>query len=116
MVHSAEGAVLFPKLVHTFSRHSMGCVGACGDNATMRSFFALLQKNVLDRRPWVTREELRIAIVTWIEHTYHLRRRQNRLGKLTPSNTRPSWPGIVYSGGVAWTGAHDRWLRQEVAP
>lgn len=28
---------------------SMGRVGACGDNAAMESFFALLQKNVLDR-------------------------------------------------------------------
>ncbi|GAB2968829.1 hypothetical protein GCM10017788_62160 [Amycolatopsis acidiphila] len=31
-----------------------------------------------------TREELRLAIVTWIERTYHRRRRQTRLGKLTP--------------------------------
>ncbi|MGC4994203.1 IS3 family transposase, partial [Nocardia salmonicida] len=52
--------------------------------AAMESFFALLQKNVLDRRPWTSREELRIAIVTWIERTYHRRRRQARLGKLTP--------------------------------
>jgi transposase InsO family protein len=44
---------------------------AAGDNAAMESFFALLQKNVLNRRAWATREELRIAIVTWIERTYH---------------------------------------------
>ena len=50
----------------------------------MESFFSLLQKNVLDRRAWATREELRIAIVTWIERTYHRRRRQARLGRLTP--------------------------------
>ena len=50
----------------------------------MESFFALLQKNVLDRQPWATREALRIAIVTWIERTYHRRRRQDRLGRLTP--------------------------------
>ncbi|MET8177125.1 IS3 family transposase, partial [Streptomyces clavifer] len=31
-----------------------------------------------------TREELRIAIVTWIERTYHRRRRQAGLGRLTP--------------------------------
>ncbi|MGW3737513.1 IS3 family transposase, partial [Streptomyces sp. NPDC005148] len=31
-----------------------------------------------------TREELRIAIVTWIERTYHRRRRQSSLGRLTP--------------------------------
>jgi transposase InsO family protein len=34
--------------------------------------------------PWTTREQLRIAMVTWIERTYHRRRRQARLGRLTP--------------------------------
>ena len=63
---------------------SMGRVGAAGDNASAESFFALLQKNVLNRQIWETREELRIAIVTWIERTYHRRRRQRGLGKLTP--------------------------------
>jgi putative transposase len=63
---------------------SMGQVGAAGDNAAMESFFALLQKNVLNRRGWSTREQLRIAIVTWIERTYHRRRRQAALGRLTP--------------------------------
>jgi putative transposase len=63
---------------------SMGRVGACADNAAMESFFALLQNNVLDRQRWNTREELRLAIVVWIERTYHRRRRQRALGKLTP--------------------------------
>ncbi|KQV06462.1 integrase [Leifsonia sp. Root112D2] len=63
---------------------SMGRVASCGDNAAMESFFALLQKNVLDRRSWTPREQLRIAIVTWIERTYHRRRRQAALGRLTP--------------------------------
>jgi putative transposase len=63
---------------------SMGRVGACADNAAMESFFSLLQKNVLNRQRWSTREELRLAIVNWIEATYHRRRRQRGLGKLTP--------------------------------
>jgi putative transposase len=50
----------------------------------MESFFGLLQNNVLDRRCWATREQLRTVIVTWIERTYHRRRRQPRLGRLTP--------------------------------
>jgi transposase InsO family protein len=50
----------------------------------MESFFALLQRNVLDRQRWSTREQLRSAIVTWIERTYHRKRRQRRLGRLTP--------------------------------
>ena len=63
----------------------MGRVAAAADNAAMESFYALLQKNVLNRRPrWRTRDELASEIITWIEHTYNRRRRQRRLGKLTP--------------------------------
>ncbi len=65
-------------------RGSMGRVGACADNAAMESFFSLLQKNVLNRRRWQTRAELRLAIVIWIETTYHRRRRQDALGRMTP--------------------------------
>ena len=63
---------------------SMGRVASAGDNAAMESFWALLQKNVLDRHRWRTRDELHYAIVYWIEHTYNRRRRQRRLGRLTP--------------------------------
>ena len=89
VVHTDRGSQFRSrKFVHALNRHgmvgSMGRVGAAGDNAAMESFFSLLQKNVLDRRAWATREELRIAIVTWIERTYHRRRRQAGLGRLTP--------------------------------
>lgn len=63
---------------------SMGRVASSADNAAMESYFALLQKNALDRQVWNTRTELRLAIVHWIERTYHRRRRQRGLGKLTP--------------------------------
>ncbi len=65
-------------------RGSMGRVGACADNAAMESFFSLLQKNVLNRQRWTTRDQLRLAIVVWIEKTYHRRRRQDALGRMTP--------------------------------
>ncbi len=65
-------------------RGSMGRVAACADNAAMESFFSLLQKNVLNSRSWATREELHLGIVHWIERTYHRRRRQRALGRLTP--------------------------------
>jgi putative transposase len=45
---------------------------------------SLLQKNVLNPQRWQSREELRLAIVVWIEKTYHRRRRQDGLGRLTP--------------------------------
>ena len=89
VVHSDRGSQF---RAHSFVRTlrdagltgSMGRVGACADNAAMESFFSLLQKNVLDRQRWQNREELRLAIITWIEVTYHRRRRQRRLGRLTP--------------------------------
>ena len=64
--------------------YSLGSVGDAYDNAAMESFLALLQKNVLDRQRWATRSELRLALITWIERTYHRRRRQPRLAWLTP--------------------------------
>ncbi|SCG79290.1 Integrase core domain-containing protein [Micromonospora humi] len=60
----------------------MGRAGAAGDNAAIESFFGLLQNNVRNRRSRATRQQLRIAIVTWIERTYH--RRQRSLSRLTP--------------------------------
>ena len=89
ILHSDRGSQFRArKLQRALNRHamvgSMGQVGSAGDNAAMESFFALLQRNVLDRQRWATRDDLRIAIVTWIERTYHRRRRQARLGRLTP--------------------------------
>nr|WP_306665628.1 DDE-type integrase/transposase/recombinase [Rhodococcus erythropolis] len=89
VVHSDRGSQFSSrKFLNVLTTHdligSMGKVGACGDNAAMESFFSLLQKSVLDRQAWATRQELRTAIVTWIERTYHRRRRQAALGRLTP--------------------------------
>src|SRR5699024_10774753 len=89
VLHSDRGSQFrSKKMQKAISRHgmlgSMGRVGACGDNAAMESFFSLLQNNVLDRRSWATRDELRAAIVHWIERTYHRRRRQESPGRLTP--------------------------------
>ena len=89
VVHSDRGsqfrAHVYVRALRTAQLHgSMGRVGACADNAAMESFFSLLQKNVLDRQRWTSREDLRTAIVFWIESTYHRRRRQDGLGRLTP--------------------------------
>lgn len=89
IIHSDRGSQFrsrkFQKALKRYKlRGSMGRVGACGDNAAMESFFSLLQKNVLDRKRWHTRDELRLAIVHWIEAKYHRKRKQRRLGKLTP--------------------------------
>ena len=64
VVHSDRGSQFRSrKFLAALRRHdlvgSMGQVAAAGDNAAMESFFALLQKNVLDRCRWRTREDLR---------------------------------------------------------
>lgn len=55
-----------------------------GVRAAMESFFALLQNDVFNQNRWRTRQELRLAIITWMERTYHRRRRQRRLATMTP--------------------------------
>ncbi len=89
IVHSDRGSQFRSrKYVALLSRNglqgSMGRVAACADNSAMESWFALLQRNVLDRKRWDTKEELRLAMVHWIERTYHRRRRQRGLARLTP--------------------------------
>lgn len=64
IVHSDRGSQFRSKkyvmmLANNGLQGSMGRVGAAGDNAAMESFFALLQKNVLNRKRRATREELR---------------------------------------------------------
>ena len=61
-----------------------------GDNASMESFFALLQKNVLNLRRWDTREDLRLAMVTWIETKYNRRRRHDSTAYVHPPERRAS--------------------------
>jgi len=89
VVHADRGSQFRSRpYVAALHRHGlvgpMGRVASSADNAAMESFFALLQKNVLNSRRWDTRDQLRLAIVTWTERTYHRRRRQKALGKLTP--------------------------------
>ena len=87
--HSDRGGQFRAKRTQNLLRNnglvgSMGRSYGAGDNASMESFFSLLQKNVLDTRRWDTRADLRLAMVTWIETKYNRRRRQRGLGKLTP--------------------------------
>ena len=49
-----------------------------------QSFWSLLQTNVLNQQRWATRQELRLAIVVWIEPKHHRERAQDTLGGLAP--------------------------------
>ena len=65
---------------------SMGSIGDCFDNCVAESFFATLQTELLDRRSWVTREELANAVFAYIEGFYNPRRRHSTLGYLSPAD------------------------------
>lgn len=89
VVHSDRGsqfnAAKYQERLASYGlKGSMGNAGTSADNAAMESWFSLLQKNVLNRKPWQTRVQLRAAIVRFALVTYNTRRRQVRLGKMTP--------------------------------
>ena len=104
-VHSARGSQFrSKKFTQALERHdlagSMGRVGAAGDNAAMESFFSLLQKNVLDRQWWSTRQQLRLAIIAWLEGKYHRKRKQRRLGENDPGPVQSYNDRVRRSGGI----------------
>jgi putative transposase len=68
---------------------SMGAVGAAGDNATMKSFWARMQVEVLNRRRFKTRIELATAIHDYIQF-HNTRRRHSSLQMRTPSDIEPA--------------------------
>ena len=50
---------------------SMGSRGDCWDNAVAESFFATLKKELINRRSWPTKAELRTDIFDYIEIFYN---------------------------------------------
>ncbi len=65
---------------------SMGSIGDCFDNAVCESFHASLKKELIHRRPWPTRAEVRSAIFEYIEGWFNPRRRHSTLGYLSPAD------------------------------
>lgn len=65
---------------------SMGSVGDAYDNAMAESFFATLERELLNRRRFRTQTEARLAVFEWIEGWYNPHRRHSSLGYLSPVN------------------------------
>lgn len=63
---------------------SMGSVGDCYDNAVSESFFATLKKDLINRRSWPTKAELRGEVFSYVEEFYNPVRLHSRLGYLSP--------------------------------
>jgi putative transposase len=64
---------------------SMGSRGDCWDNAVAESFFATLKKELIRRRSWPVKAELRSAVFDYIEIFYNATRRHSTLGMLSPA-------------------------------
>ena len=76
---------------------SMGSKGDCFDNAVAESFFATIKKELIHRRAWPTKAELRTAVFDYIEVFYNRERRHSTLGQRSPvdyenSTLSPSRP------------------------
>ncbi|MGV8885301.1 MAG: hypothetical protein ACOH1T_06885 [Microbacteriaceae bacterium] len=62
----------------------MGHAASAANNPSIGSFWSLLQTNAFNQRPrWATRQDLRLAIVTWGERRFHREREQKALSGLT---------------------------------
>ena len=64
----------------------MGRVASSVDNTMMESFWSTLQRELLDRRTWASREELASAIFEWIEGFQKPHRRHSGLGYRSPND------------------------------
>jgi putative transposase len=64
---------------------SMGSKGDCFDNAVAESFFATLKKELIHRRSWPLKAELRSEVFDYIEVFYNRRRRHRSLGMVAPA-------------------------------
>jgi putative transposase len=65
---------------------SMGSKGDCYDNAVAESFFATLKKELINRRSWPTKAELRSEVFDYIEVFYNRQRRRSTLGQRSPAD------------------------------
>jgi putative transposase len=63
---------------------SMGSRGDCYDNAVAESFFATLKKELIHRRSWPSKAELRTEVFDYIEVFFNRQRRHGTLGMLSP--------------------------------
>jgi putative transposase len=68
------------------SAQSMGSRGDCWDNAVAESFFATLKKELIHRRTWPSKAELRTEVFDYIEVFYNRHRRHKTLGQLSPAD------------------------------
>ena len=70
---------------------SMSRTGNCWDNAVAESFFATFKNELIHRRQWRTRQELRAAVFEYIEVFYNRRRLHSSLDYKTPAEVEQEY-------------------------
>ena len=88
--HSDQGSQYVALAFGQFARangisQSMGQVGSAYDNSVAETLFATLKKELIYRRSWQTRNEVRTEVFEYIEGFYNRRRRHSYLGWLSPA-------------------------------
>ena len=91
VAHSDHGSQYTSLAYGTYAKTSgidlsMGSIGDPWDNALAETFFASLEKEMLRRERFATREAARMRLFWYIECFYNTRRRHSSLGYLSPSD------------------------------
>jgi putative transposase len=90
VAHSDHGSQYTSLAYGTYAKTSgidlsMGSIGDPWDNAVAETFFASLEKELLRRERFPTREAARMRLFWYIECFYNTRRRHSGLGYLSPA-------------------------------
>jgi putative transposase len=90
VAHSDHGGQYASLIYGTYAKGSgidlsMGSVGDPWDNAVAETFFASLEKELIRRERFATREDARMRLFWYIECFYNTRRRHSALGYLSPA-------------------------------
>ena len=90
LIHHSDRGVHYtsPQYRAMLERHqvrsSMSRKGNCWDNAIAESFFATLEKELVETRTWHTRAAAHRDVFEFIEMWYNRKRRHSALGYLSP--------------------------------
>ena len=82
IVHSDQGIQYasheFRAVLDVFNIiQSMSRKGDCWDNSVAESFFATIKKELIDRQSWISKQQVKEAIVEWIDCFYNRQRRHS---------------------------------------
>lgn len=89
IIHSDQGIQYasdeFRQVLKAFKIvQSMSRKGDCWDNSVAESFFATIKRELIDRHSWISKLQVKEAIVEWIDCFYNRQRRHSSAGNMSP--------------------------------